>query len=179
MISQTNKAPRILALQPSSEMPSSWVPHNHCHSTSARQWIHPNSDCLKDGFYLNNTFTVNASAFPEEHISNRCGMKLVLTREEDFDTLLEDLDLMFGRQGTPKLYLCRKISGLRDCAIKEQNLAHSLIQLRTWPTKWSIDIEFPRRPKAVQFCSQVKEEEIEEDEEDSEEGGLAKKSRGS
>ena len=90
-------------------------------------------------------------------------MKLVLTREEDFDTLMDDLDTMFGGQGIPKLYLCHKISGARECPIKERNLAQSLIQLRTWPTKWKIEIEFPRKPKRVQVFSQVKEEELEED----------------
>ena len=116
-----------------------------------------NKSCLSDGSYLANTFSVSTSVFPEDHVLNRRDMLLVLTREEDYGTLLNDLDLMFGRQGLPKLYMCRKSSCHREYAIHSENLAQSLYRLQMSPSKWRLDVKFPKRTRSAHMPSMEEE----------------------
>ena len=131
-------------------MAHSRIPHDHHHSRAARRWIPANKSCLSDGSYLANTFSVSTSVFPEEHILNRRDIFLVLTREEEFGTLLDDLNLMFGSQGLPKLYMCRKSSHRREYAIQSENLVQSLYRLQTRPSRWRLDVQFPKRIRSAQ-----------------------------
>ena len=125
------------------------VPLEKYHSSLARRWIPADRKCLQNAEYLTNTFIVKASAFPEEHLCNRQGMALVLSLDEDYGTLLDDLHYMFGEQGLAKLYLYDKNSEHRCRVISEENLGDCLIWLRQSPTKWRLDIQFVKRPKGL------------------------------
>lgn len=134
---------------PSLTMVSEPIPLENYHSTMAPRWIPPDRCCLQNSQYLTNTFIVKASAFSEEHLFNRQEMAFVLTLDEEFETLLNDLQYMFGRQGLAKLYLCHKDSMHRCEAIQETNLATCLIRLQKSPTQWGIDIQFAKRPRGM------------------------------
>ena len=128
-------------------MVSEGIPLEQYQCSLAKRWIPANSRCFQNSEYLTNTFIAKASAFPEAHLCNRQGMALVLSIDEDYWTLLNDLHYMFGEQGLAKLYLCHKDSEHRHRKINEENLRSCLIWLRQSPTKWRLEIQFAKVPK--------------------------------